>query len=399
MKFPLSKRLGIALTAALIGCALPGCTARGPETEYGVSRGTSLNGTGVFAAMLAERGHELRAAIRLGDKLGEWAEGIVRFAHNPGPPDKDEGEWFRAWLAADRDRWLIYVINDFDTSAEYWTQIRDSISQAAEPDHHAQAEENRSDAAGRWVDDPPQKAKDAALFTDWFTMDVPWTPPRVCSKLGGDWARGIDAAAAALTVHEPLKSDSKCVLLEGDGKPLVIDKSRIGQARVLVIANGSFLLNEALVNAARRPLAERVADWPQSSGDRVALLEGDFVLAGDKPPTLWDLLKRIAALRWAAIQLGLAGLIAALARAPRLGRPRPEASSGAERPAAHAEALGSLLEQTRAAGDARELVDRYRQWRGAQAAREPGRSSGRAHPPTRAATTRPAGPSPAASPV
>jgi len=131
-----------------------------------------------------------------------------------------------------------------------------------------------------------------------------------------------------------------------------------------VIANGSFLLNEAVVKAARRPLAERVVDWPGRAGQRIALVEGSFVLAGQQDaPRLWDLLKRQPTLRWIAIQLGLAGLLAALARAPRLGRPRPDPVSGADRPAAHAEALGALLARAGAAREAHELLDRYRQWR------------------------------------
>ena len=64
-------------------------------------------------------------------------------------------------------------------------------------------------------------------------------------------------------------------------------------------------------------------------------------------PTFWDLLRRMPPLRWVAIQAGLAALLAALARAPRLGRPRPDPPSGADRPAEHALALGTLLARAR----------------------------------------------------
>jgi hypothetical protein len=69
------------------------------------------------------------------------------------------------------------------------------------------------------------------------------------------------------------------------------------------------------------------------------------------------------ALRWVAIQLGVAGLVAALARAPRLGRPRPDPGSDADRPATHARAIGSLLARTGSVPEATELLDRYRRWR------------------------------------
>ena len=174
---------------------------------------------------------------------------------------------------------------------------------------------------------------------------------------------GIDAAAAGLTVHEPLKTARGSILLEGDGKPLVVEKV-IGQGSVLVIANGSFLLNEAVVNPARRPLAERVIRWAAREAKQVALVEGAFVLGGEAAtPTIWDLLRRIPSLRWVAIQVGLAALLASLARAPRLGRPRPDPPSGADRPAEHALALGALLARAKAAPEARELLDRYQRWR------------------------------------
>jgi hypothetical protein len=380
-----TKRL-FAGAAAICLAIVTGC-ARGPDITYGVTRGASLNGTSVFEAMLQERGFQTRVALRLTTELEEWAKGIVRFAPYPGPPAKDEADWFRSWLARDRTRWLIYVVRDFDTTAEYWAQIRDGISEKDDPARRAIAEENRA-SAENWVTDLPLKAKDAAPRATWFTTDTPVSPPRVCTTLSGEWAAGVDAQAAALTVHEPLNSNAGHVLLEGDGKPIVIMK-RAGQPNVLLVASGTFLLNGALVNPARRPLAERVADWPDNIGDHVALVEGAFLLDGDKAPSLFDLLARLPGLRWAAIQVGLAALFAALARAPRLGRPRPEPVSGADRPAAHAEALGSLLEQTGDALAARELLARYHQWRNPHTPREPARTSGRAHPPQRAARSQP----------
>jgi hypothetical protein len=132
------------------------------------------------------------------------------------------------------------------------------------------------------------------------------------------------------------------------------------------------LLNEGIVNPARRPLAEHVLDWVNGGSEHVAMVDGPSVLGeGAGMPSLWDLLWRIPPLRWVAIQVGLAALLAALARAPRLGRPRPDPPSGADRPAEHAVALGALLAKTGAASEARELVDSYRRWRTPQP-RKPG---------------------------
>jgi hypothetical protein len=378
---------GLAMVAAL---GASGC-ARGPAAEYGSERGNSVNGTKAFATMFRRRGDQVRTAIRVNTELGDWAQGIIRFAPYPGPPAKDEADWFAAWLAARADRWLVYVVGDFDTVAEYWKAVRDSLPDSPETEaRRALAEEKRAEA-DNWVADLPPRAKTAADADEWFTVDTAWIPPRVCTRLSGPWGQGIDAAAAGLTLHEPLQSKHGSVLLEGDAKPMVLQKSGTGHGRLLVIANGSFLLNEGLAHPTRRVLAERVLAWTGPAGQNVALVEGGYLLGGiPHIPTFWDLLKSLPDLRWAAIHLGVAGLIAALARAPRLGRPRLEPSSGADRPAAHAEALGVLLARSGAAADANEMLERYRRWRHPRSRFEPEQSS--AQPPARPRVARQAPP-------
>jgi hypothetical protein len=345
----------MAVALGVIGCAL------GPDDTYGTSHGDSLNGTSVLATMLKDGGHEVRAAIRLNEELADWAGGIIRFAPYPGPPADDEAAWFRAWLAAEEGRWLIYVVRDFDAAHEYWKSVAEGVGAGGDPLRKADAEESR-DRAADWVYHLPKKAKTAAAPREWFEVGTPWIPPRACKKLDGPWANGIDATAAALTVHEPFKTGRGLVLLEGDGKPLVVEKT-IGPGHVLLIANGSFLLNEAVVNPARRPLAELVVAWADRGQRQVAMVEGSFLLGEVEMPTLWDLLRRLTAVRWVAIQVSLAALMATLARAPRLGRARPAPPSGADRPAEHALALGALLARDGPAPLARDILARYRRWR------------------------------------
>src|SRR5262249_16435029 len=178
----------------------------------------------------------------------------------PGPPEAAEAKWYREWLAADPSRWLIYVVRDFDTEAEYWKQVRDGINQETESERHAEAEEKRA-ATVNWVAELPKKPEKSGNADDWFKVEFVANPPKVCSKLDGEWAENVDVAAAALPVHESIHSQRGRLLLSGDSKPLVLDISATGPGNTLIIANGSFMLNEAMVNVARRPLALRVADW------------------------------------------------------------------------------------------------------------------------------------------
>ena len=77
----------------------------------------------------------------------------------------------------------------------------------------------------------------------------------------------------------PEVGDAETVLLKGDGEALVMEWTRFNASRVLVLANGSFLLNAALLNKARRPLAKHVVSWAVDDDGplRVAFVEGRFV--------------------------------------------------------------------------------------------------------------------------
>jgi hypothetical protein len=335
------------------------------ETDYGHIRGKSLNGTGVLAELFRDQGHDVRAAVRLTGELDEWADVIVRFAPYGGPPAKEEADWFADWLNHAEGRRLVYVVRDYDAEPDFWSDVLARLPQQT-PVADRERVERRQQAALRWSDRLPPRPKEAADATNWFATSPGTGPPAACKTLGGPWADGVDAKAARVARHDALKVDAENVLLEGDGQALVMEWTRFNHSRVLVAANGSFLLNAALLDKARRPLADRVVAWAgdDEAGRNVAFVEGRFV-AGEPAsgPTIWSMLRRVWEFRAIAFQMLLLGLAVCLARAARLGRPRGETSAGADRPVAHAEALGALLARTRQAGDARAVLDAYRRWR------------------------------------
>ncbi len=349
--------------------AFAGC--RGAlDTSYGRNQSRSVNGTGAFAGLFRSGGHEVRTAYRLSEDLSEWADVIVRFAPQPGPPPKGEAEWYDGWLGGGVGKRLVYVPRDYDATREYWSRALAGLASDAPPRLRERIESARAEAAG-WENQLPPHAPAVAPPDRWFSVEG-GSNSQVCGRLSGPWAEGVEPTRAGLTRHETLKGAAEEVLLEGDGKRLVVSLDRQDGSRALVVASGTFLLNLPMVEPARSSLAKRVVAWTNLDDDteaaptrprRVAFVEGAFVI-GDRRavPSPLELLQ-VSPIGRVAAQLVALGLVGCLARAPRIGRPRPLEPSGADRPVAHAEALGALLARTGQSREAGSILDAYRRWR------------------------------------
>jgi hypothetical protein len=364
----LRRRHALAVLLATLTLAASGCGG-GVDTTYGRQWSRSVNGTSVMADLLRQRGHTVRSATRLTDELQGWADVIVRFAQAPGPIAREEADWYSKWLAQNHDRSLVYIPEDYNAEAEYWDRALEQLPANATQRTRDRVKEARL-AVQPWekfLGPPTTKPAPAA---QWFAVEAA-KPSTVCKKLTGLWAKEIDPARAALTVHQALKVDAERVLLTGDGKTLVMDWDLDNGGRVLVVASGVFLLNLPLTEPARWPLAVRTAEWIEGdeSDDssrhtprKIAFVEGSWLSGSAAAPSVFALL-RISPFTVIMPQFLVLGLVVCLARAPRLGRARPDDPSDADRPVAHPEALGALLARTGRASEAHALLDAYRRWR------------------------------------
>jgi hypothetical protein len=357
-----SIRRGVLLLAITLPSA--GCFPPGVDTTYGRSRGESINGTGAFAELLRQRGHEVRVARHATETLADWANVIVRFSPHPGLPELEEGEWLEEWLSASPGRKLVYVVDDFDGESEFWDAMLAAEPKDAKPDKIDLIKRKR-DGSKLWTGDLPPKPKEPAEEADWFSLEPKPLPPSYCKTLGGPWAEGIDAQAAAVSKHEVFKVEAdEPVLLLGDGSPLVISWTFVNGNHALALANASFLLNSVLLNKARRPLTMRVVDWVGASPLHVAFVEGARPMSDEAEESMSPFrLFQVPPFNWVVPQMLGFLLLLALSYAVRPGRPLPEPPSGVERPSAHPEALGALLAKTGRADSARFLLEAYRRWR------------------------------------
>ncbi|WP_161602310.1 DUF4350 domain-containing protein [Tautonia marina] len=353
-----------------------GCAETQIDTTYGRIAGRSVNGTGVFASLLRDEGHEVRAARRLNEELGDWAETIVRFLPEPGIVSQEEADWYFDWQMEGDGRRLILVCRDGSAEAEYWQGALEALPEDA-PEQQRDRIEEKLTRASDWGSEGPPPGFQAADPDYWFRFDEETGGADPSVSLGGPWSEGIDPKAAALPLHRALEvsSPAEAALLTGDDDRVIVmdwswdDPIDGGDpSAVLVVANGSFLLNAAVVPHARRPLTMKVAEWVGSTPRKVAFVEGSFLLGAESSmPTPWQVIRQVPELGIVAGHFLMLALIAALAHAVILGRPRAAPFSGADRPRMHAEALGNLLSRIGSDRAARSLLTTYRRWRRPQA--------------------------------
>ncbi len=340
----------------LLGLSL-GCQEKDIRTEYGARTGygaKSVNGTSVFGEMLADAGHQVRSWRLLSPSL-EKADVIVWFPDESGPPSPEVVAWFDDWLQYSyEDKTLIYVGRAYDAEKLYWSRTQ-ALAPARLKGQYSQklVQAPRDSLTGF-------RAPTAGEAEGWFTMSLPKRAKKV-AKLGGAWAAGVDASQATIEHYSTIRPEEwmTTLLEDGAGHPLVSEWTYEADevdwteydSQLIIIENGSFLLNAALVNHENRKLAGRLVAELGEEGKRVVFLESDASPAisdtdpSNNPPTGLELF-RIWPIGAVLAQVAALGLVFALARFPIFGVPRR-----LERPSLtdfgkHVAALGRLLAAT-----------------------------------------------------
>lgn len=360
-----SSRRFVGWAALAWAVLLAGCAPPEFERTYGRRsgwpEGTSVNGTAVLAKMFEQAGWRVISRRRLTPALAERADCIVWFPDAVEPPPDEAVEWFESWLADKPRRTLLFVLRDYDAAAAYWRKVEP----AASAQQRALVRTERDLAESR---DAARRKLFAATADDypWFNLEPLQKPQKVERLSGRQWIADVDPEQTEIelgcTLHLP---DDARTLLEGNDEPLVAALP-CGKSRILVVANGSFLLNLPLVNHEHRKLAGRLIAELQGAGSTAAFLEsgrgGPPVSERDPTSELPSILSifLVWPLNWILLHLTAAGIVFCLARWPIFGRPRdlpppPLADFGQ-----HVTALAEHLQQT---GDIRYAHRRVRQWR------------------------------------
>ncbi len=370
--------------AVLLLLALAGCSAKDIDVTYGKPRGAdggpSVNGTAVLAEMFEEAGHRVATKRFLSPKIGKDHNIIVWAPDDFAPPADDVQEFLENLLYEGEIQTVIYIGRDYDAAITYWEKVQpnappDQAVEVARRLAKARANHNRErsaitqDSGCRWFGPRREDAKR-------FVGKGAETPTR----MSGSWSRDptIDDSALEIEIQGRLDAPTNTphgqgggrllseTLLSADNDVLVrrITCADWDGGQIIVVTNGSFLLNLPLVEKEHRKLAGKLIAECGPPGKAVFLESepgGPFVFETDPSEnhptgmeafTVWP----IGAILLHFVALGI---LYVFARAVIFGRPHelpPEAVSDFGR---HIYALGELLARTQDRKYARERLTHY----------------------------------------
>lgn len=328
---------------------LAGCEKQLP-TEYGRRSGPSgtqsVNGLGVLASMFEQAGHEVSTAHWLSPSVAEKADVIVWAPDDTAPPTKAVRDWFENWWWQGEGKTLIYIGRDYDAETTYWQKML--------PDA---PEEERAEIKRRL-----QKARTSQSFRrsvvadktdcDWFTIQTGQSH-RDLRTLEGDesWLADVDPSKVEIEQDNRLIPAEDSEILFASGDDVLVSQQDIGFGRLIIVSNGSFLLNLPLVNHEHRKLAGKLIDMVDPHSNVVFLeTETSSPPIHEKDPQTQtrgglDILG-VEPLNRVFLHLAVLGIIFCFARLPIFGRPRPLPAPPASDFGQHVEAVGDLLAKT-----------------------------------------------------
>ncbi|HBO43154.1 MAG TPA: hypothetical protein DD670_04310 [Planctomycetaceae bacterium] len=361
----------VAVALAVVCQFVSGCGPR-LDDAYGQRRGLgvekSVNGTRVLSDMFEKAGHTVFSWQRLSPRLWQRADCIVWFPDDFDPPSDEVRFWLEQWLEDEPGRTLIYVGRDFDAAPWYWEKIAPQIAESDRENHRRCL----SDAkiffeARRAVHSNEQSGEQSSEQSGaWFGVDSK-PPKRTVRTLAGesDWIDGVDSGKLEIELHGRMLPGSEAqVVLQSDGDALITSQE-VGDSRLIVVANGSFLLNLPLVNHEHRKLAARLIDAVGPPKKTVVFLEsrdGGPPISEKDPSAAMPIGLAIFntwPTNWILLHLVVVGIVFCCWRFPIFGRPIPPEPLGLSDFGKHLDAVGELLKQSRDAAYARERVKQY----------------------------------------
>jgi len=320
--FILAGGLALILIVLLVIYSWPAPEVDETYGKMGRMGRKSLNGTWVLAQMVRQSGHSVNQSTRLSQTLKSRADCIVWFASDWEVPDARIIHWFEEWLRAKPGRTLIYVGRHFEAGPIYWKKILERFAHQYDPTLR-EIIAKRQEYGEEFLREAANKRGECAWFSYEPLSEV--IRPKAL-EMHPRWRMPIDARKLEIELRSQMIPPSEAEVLVRSEKHVLVARLPRGQSQILLVNNGSFLLNMMLVNPEHRKLAARLvqaideSDIP--SPKQVYFLELPMwyrLPSGPlKEPSPYALLT-VYPLNGILLHLFLLGVIFALTRFPRLG--------------------------------------------------------------------------------
>jgi hypothetical protein len=340
--------------------------------------------------MFERAGHKIQTRSYLSPSIHNF-DVIVWFPDDFKLPEEEPQKFLEEWLYRGQGKTLIYVGRDYDAAIDYWQKVLPEAPPEQSVEVLRRLAQTRADHARA------RSATSDAKESRWFRV-IGDEPRRYVGRrqdkaapLRGPWAAdgGLQPAELDLVIDarlEPLKDPphddfggqlSAETWLAAGNVPLVWritnpywNDGEIDKSQIVVVNNGSFLLNLPLVEHGHRKLAAKLIAACGSAPKKVAFLEsgsagitvheeepGASYPTGFEAFTVWPL--NVILLHF--VVLGLAVLAC---RWTVFGRPRQLPRPPVSDFGQHVDALGDLLARTRDHAYAQNRLAEYRRQTG-----------------------------------
>jgi len=294
--------------------------------------------------MFERAGHKVLARTSLSPWLRQNADCIVWFPDDFRGPSPQVQTWLVGWLAEEPERTLIYVGRDFDAAPRYWEKIR-ALAPASQL-----AEIQRRKAAADLLFNEQRARLRENEDCGWFKVDVKPAPRQVSSLEGEpEWLAGVDPSKAEIELASRLVPSPEAEALLTSGSDVLVSRQLVEDSQLIVVANGSFLLNLPLVNHEHRKLAghliHQIGPPPQTVVFLQSFAGGPPIRDKDpspNPPSGLEILN-VWPTNWILMHLVVAGILFCFARYPIFGRPLEPKPDGRSDFGRHIEAVGQWL--------------------------------------------------------
>lgn len=361
----------IFLAAFCLGLGLcHGCYERSesvPEV-YGTRRGwegrQSLNGTSVLAGLFRRRGHDVVVDNRISPRIGRFGTIVWFVDPEKGCPSPEVADLLSNWLSGGSGRRIVFAGWGYNAGEAFWTEG----VEAGIGTQRRMAERKRAESMARWDAvrwSAPQEDSPRTGDCRWFRTD--FGPREILAGVETERGQVIPLSGGSVELSPerllPVSDTGRVVtwFRSTSGVPLVFESQEAASApgaSVVVVSNGSFLLNYGLANPVHRVLVDAFLERLEPVQGPVLFVSAADLRFSDRlieNKTAWSWINQ-PPLPGIVPHFLVLVLLFLVSRLPILGRPvrlQWEQQPGFGR---HLQAVGQLLRRSAKA-------DQIREWR------------------------------------